>query len=271
MKKHLIRQSFLGVNSDDILETCQVGIVGLGGGGSHIVEQLAHIGVGNFVLIDPDRIDKDGTNLNRLVGATLFDVWLRTFKTSISNRVIRLINPRAHIQKFSTKWQRKAEYLRSCTVLFGCVDSFSEREQLEAYARRYSIPYIDIGMDVHKNNSQFYISGQIILSMPANLCLRCLGFITDKNLKEESDRYGKAGDRPQVVWPNGLLASTAIGLFMQLVTPWHVGLPSAVYLEYDGNTHCMFSSSRLKAKKDHVCKHFDSIDGLGDPFWIRAK
>ena len=56
--KWLDRQSFLGGDSTERLDKLTVGIVGLGGGGSHVAQQLAHIGVGNFVLVDDDRIDE---------------------------------------------------------------------------------------------------------------------------------------------------------------------------------------------------------------------
>jgi molybdopterin/thiamine biosynthesis adenylyltransferase len=72
MKARSVRQSFLGDNSDDALQHLRVAIVGLGGGGSHIAQQLAHLGVGQFVLVDPDRIEE--SNLNRLVGGTVADV-----------------------------------------------------------------------------------------------------------------------------------------------------------------------------------------------------
>src|SRR5437879_6710362 len=63
------RQSFLGPSAQDIFSRAKVGIVGLGGGGSHINQQLAHIGFRGVVLCDDDRVE--WTNLNRLVGATL--------------------------------------------------------------------------------------------------------------------------------------------------------------------------------------------------------
>ncbi len=46
-------------------------------------------------------------------------------------------------------------------------DSFIEREQLERFARRHLIPYIDIGMDVHELGGEqyFLIGGQVILSI----------------------------------------------------------------------------------------------------------
>lgn len=47
----LDRQSFLGPESDALLNGSTVGIAGLGGGGSHVAQQLAHVGIGSFVLL----------------------------------------------------------------------------------------------------------------------------------------------------------------------------------------------------------------------------
>ena len=33
-------------------------------------------------------------------------------------------------------------------MLLGAVDSFRDRDQLERLARRFMIPYVDVGMDV---------------------------------------------------------------------------------------------------------------------------
>ena len=41
----LDRQSFLGPDSDTILHEATIGVIGLGGGGSHIVQQSAHLGI----------------------------------------------------------------------------------------------------------------------------------------------------------------------------------------------------------------------------------
>ena len=41
--------------------------VGVGGIGSHVLQQLAYLGVKEIVVVDDDKIDQ--TNLNRLVGA----------------------------------------------------------------------------------------------------------------------------------------------------------------------------------------------------------
>src|SRR5258708_29838557 len=49
------------------LRSARVGVVGNGGGGSHVVQQLAYLGIGALVLADGDRVEE--SNLNRLIGA----------------------------------------------------------------------------------------------------------------------------------------------------------------------------------------------------------
>ena len=266
MSERYVRQSFLGPRSEEIFKNCRVCIIGLGGGGSHVVQQLAHIGIGNFLVFDADHVED--SNLNRLVGATQEDVAAKTPKTVVAARLIKGINPTASIVPIPKKWQESAERLRDSDVIFGCVDSFSERQQIEATARRCLIPYIDIGMDVHPLENQFAISGQVILSMPGELCMRCMGFLRDDLLAREAANYGAAGSRPQVLWPNGVLASLAVGIFIQLVTPWNKHRRRVWYLEYDGNSQTVATSNRLTHLAGTVCNHFSSLEELGDPFWL---
>lgn len=74
----LDRQSFLGEGSAETLNECFAATVGLGGGGSHVNQQLTHLGVGNLAIFDPDKVEE--TNLNRLVGATEEDVAQEPFE-----------------------------------------------------------------------------------------------------------------------------------------------------------------------------------------------
>lgn len=261
----LDRQSFLGPNGDRILDQATVGIVGLGGGGSHVAQQFAHMGIGGYVLVDPDHIED--TNTNRLIGGTLKDVAAKRSKVAIAERLIRGLQPNARIVSVCKSWHDAADDLKRCGLIVGAVDSFRQREQLERFARRYLIPYIDIGMDVHGiGKLGFLISGQVILSFPGHPCLRCCGFITDERLEQEDNKYGAAGSRPQVVWPNGVLASTAVGLAAQILTAWYWSPPSFVYLEYDGNKGTMVRSARMESLKQCVCPHHPP-DQTGDPLF----
>lgn len=265
MSSKLIRQSFLGENSNEILGNSKIAFTGLGGGGSHVVQQYAHLGLGNFVLLDFDRIEE--SNLNRLVGATARDVRDSKRKTTIAKRLIKSINPDANVIICNTPWQESSQYLRDCDLIYGCLDTFSQRRDLELFARRFIIPYIDIGMDVHYAGNQFSISGQVILSMPGGLCMHCMKFLREDLLEKEAAKYGDAGGKPQVIWPNGVLASTAVGLGVQLLTPWHQTKAGSIYLEYDGNMGVVYPSPRMKYLEGVVCQHFLDAESMGDPFY----
>ncbi len=261
----LDRQSFLGADSDQILSAATVGIVGLGGGGSHIAQQIAHMGIGSYVNADPDIIEE--TNTNRLIGGTLADVELSRPKVKIAERLIRSLQPNARIVSAQSDWRKCADDLKLCDVIVGAVDGFKEREQLERFARRHLIPYIDIGMDVHKlGKSGFLVSGQVILSMPGGPCMRCCGFITDERLAQEAQRYGAAGSHPQVVWSNGVLASTAVGLLTQVLSPWYSDPPSFVFLDYDGNKGTLSRNARMELLKATPCPHHPATE-TGDPLF----
>lgn len=266
MRAHLQRQSFLGINSDARIASARVGIVGLCGGGSHIAQQLAHIGVGHFEPMDFDRGDQ--TNRNRMIGLTARAAREGHYKTEVIRRLIKAVSPTAKVNAFAGRWQENAAALRTCDAIFGCVDSYEQREQLERFARRYLIPYIDVGMDVTGETNRFIISGQVILSMPGCPCMRCMGFLTDELLADEAKRYGAAGGRPQVIWPNGVLASTAVGIFMNLLTPWHGTAQPPLYSEYDGNRMTITPSRRLNFLSGSACTHYPLQPGaLGDVKW----
>ena len=256
------RQSFLGESLDGVLENCLIGVVGLGGGGSQIVQQLAHIGFKRYVLCDYDEIED--TNLNRLVGATKLDAELGLSKIMTSVRLIRCLVPDAEITKVNRRWQEESEYLKPCDIIFGCLDGYQNRAELEALARRSLIPYIDIGMDVKKvDNEPPRMSGQVIASIPGLSCMKCYGFLNESVLAEEAMRYGAAGVRPQVIWPNAVLASTAVGIAMNLLMNWTEKCDGqTLYYEYDGNKGTI--KPHIKCEMPwKSCEHY-KLENIGD-------
>ena len=190
-------------------------------------------------------------------------------KTTIAARQIRRVLPQANITKITTRVQASPGRLTDCDAVFGCLDSFDARLQLEALCRRYLIPYIDLGMDVGQCEGGFLIFGQVALSMPGKPCLQCTNVIKDEWRAREAAGYGAAGGRPQVVWPNGVLASLAVGILIQLVTPWHSDGHGSTLLEYDGNRQTVVRSTML----NHLtgCPHFESLDNVGDPWFNLTK
>ena len=255
------RQSFLGTDAEELIARSTICILGLGGGGSHVVQQLAHIGFQNYVIYDDDTVEV--SNLNRLIGAKCADLAAQTPKLHLAKMMIYGLQPDATLRGFACKWQDQPEPMRECQIVIGGVDSYKGRAEIEIACRRYLMHYIDIGMDVH-GKERPVIGGQVILSSPGGRCMRCMGFLTDEKLAQEAARYGGAGGRPQVVWPNGVLASTAVGLAVDLVTNWTRKRHSHAYLAYDGNENTMTESATLRNLPATGCQHFSTTD-VGDP------
>jgi len=161
------RQSFLGPDSGQVLATATIGFCGLGGGGSHAVQQAAHLGIGNFVLVDPDEIED--SNLNRLVGGTALDVKKASPKVEIAKRLILAINPRAKVVVRRTNWQEAIEPLKRCDLLIAGIDTVRGKDELERFCRGMLIPYIDMGMDVHEMGARYLGSGLIVATRRGRL------------------------------------------------------------------------------------------------------
>lgn len=264
-KKRYDRQSFLGKNAQFLTSHVKAGIIGLGGGGSHIIQQLAHLGVKNYVLYDYDSVDE--TNLNRMIGAGLTDAKKGTKKVFVAENIINRLHTDANVKIINDNWMNSPEFLQECDIIFGCVDSYIARRDLESECRRYLIPYIDIGMDVYdgfKNEAPSMV-GQIILSMPGNYCMHCFGFLTEQNLAKEAAKYGDAGGRPQVVWSNGVLASQAVGIYVDLITGWSGKKEITPYYSFDGNTGLLTNHPRLKYITGD-CEHYN-IKDIGSPIF----
>ncbi len=258
------RQSFLGEKSQHLFGTANIAVIGLGGGGSHIVQQCAHVGFQNFLDFDPDVIED--TNLNRLIGGTARDVAAATPKIEIAERIIKGLQPDAKVDSYQSRWQEHAAALKTSDLIFSAVDSYQERHEIEVFSRRYMIPMIDMGMEVREDSEgSFSMFGQVILSLPGSPCMRCMGFLTDEKLSQEARRYGDVGSVPQVVWANGVLASIAVGLSIELLTNWTKAKLPPLFLTYDGK-RCIVQPRPIVALVGDTCQHFP-LENVGDPIF----
>jgi hypothetical protein len=58
-----------------------------------------------------------------------------------------------------------------------------------------------------------------------------------------------------VVWSNGVLASLAAGLVVQMVTPWSRRARPGAYLSYDGNSGLVTEAERFR-RWSASCTHY---------------
>ena len=119
--------ALVGARGQDLIFDECVLIAGLGGLGSHVGQQLAHLGVRRFALVDPDEITE--SSLNRVVGAVPSDAASATPKVVVARRTIQQIQPDAEITLVQSRLDdpRVVELLATCTSGFGCLENDAGR------------------------------------------------------------------------------------------------------------------------------------------------
>jgi molybdopterin/thiamine biosynthesis adenylyltransferase len=242
-RARLARQSLaIGPESDAKLRGATVAVVGVSGGGSHVIQQLAHQGVGTLIPIDDQLLDE--TNLGRHVGALAADVD-HTLKIDIAKRVVSGIDGSIEVRAVAERFPSRETIaaLKEADIVVACLDRFDAREDVNAFCRRYLIPLVDIGMTILSTGEKLArADGQVIVTVPGHTCLRCF-FLTDALLARERrerppgyDENPDAQGDPQVVSMNGVLASEACNCVLDLVTGYSNGHRGARQWQYDGRT-----------------------------------
>ena len=130
----------IGKEGLEKLSNAKVAIFGLGGVGSFVLEGLVRAGVGNFVLIDDDRICL--TNLNRQILATRKTVGQP--KVEVAKQRILDINPDANVEIHQEFFMPETEGIldNSIDYIVDCIDTVTAKIELVIRADKLNIPII---------------------------------------------------------------------------------------------------------------------------------
>ncbi len=130
----------IGKEGLEKLSNAKVAIFGLGGVGSFVLEGLVRAGVGNFVLIDDDRICL--TNLNRQILATRKTVGQP--KVEVAKQRILDINPDANVEIHQEFFMPETEGIldNSIDYIVDCIDTVTAKIELVVRADKLNIPII---------------------------------------------------------------------------------------------------------------------------------
>lgn len=125
------------------LNNATVLVVGLGGVGANVVEQLARIGVGSFILIDFDVIDS--SNISRQ--STYFEDDIGKYKNSVCSSYIKKINKKAKVKTINKKIivQKDVDLLfeYSPDIVINCADKPFEIDRMfDKSSNTYNIPVV---------------------------------------------------------------------------------------------------------------------------------
>lgn len=221
----------LGQSGQRVLGRTRVGIVGLGGTGSIVAEQLAYLGVRSFVLIDNDPLA--ATNLNRVVGTVPDDVGVQKV-VCCQRHIDRISAGHATVDAIvgSVLDQSVARHLLDCDAVFNCTDTHASRAIVNQLSYQYFIPAIDLGVRIDAQDGEISaMAGRVQMLAPELACLQCQALLDPEIVRREllsedarrADPYivGEDVPQPSVISLNGTIASLAVTTFLGA---W-IGLP----------------------------------------------
>jgi molybdopterin/thiamine biosynthesis adenylyltransferase len=218
-----------------ILSGLTVAVVGAGGGGSLLVQMLAHLGVGKLIIVDFDVISK--SNLSRVVGATPADVGRP--KVDVMRELVARIDPTIEVEVLrDIVYAGDALRVAEADFAFLATDSILSRYAYNLLCHQYLVPGIQVGAKVTADSAGRALVH--VMERPLTLagpCLDCLGVIPPDALIAEqqseaerrAQRYVDGGqdndgdlddplDDPSVITLNSIATALAATDFLFMFT-----------------------------------------------------
>ena len=217
-----------GGEVQQILGNLHVAVVGCGGTGSAVIEQLVRLGVRHLSLFDPDTLTV--SNLTRVYGSFPPDVGKP--KVDVSAAHMMRIAPDAEVLPTQAKItvEAAAKLLLDADVVFGCTDDNAGRLVLSRIASYLLTPVIDCGVLLSSGyGGQLEgINGRVTVLAPGAACLVCRNRIDLRRAGAEmlapsehqqrvAEGYAPAlpGAEPAVVAFTTQVAAAAVGELME--------------------------------------------------------
>ena len=269
------RQSLIwGQAGQTQIANVRVGIVGAGGTGSCVAEQLVRLGVRDFVLMDPDVLEDSnrsrtyGVSRQSRTGSRKIDI-LAAHLRRVSSQPAHV-----HLAPTSVVLQGATAALTDRDAVFCCTDNLLSRSVLNRFAHQYLVPVVDMGVRIDARLGRFQAAGgRVTLAGPGLACLRCSGHLDPDRLRAEllspaerralaSEGYiqGEPTAQPAVISLNSTVASLAVTAFLNLLHRFYPPHPEQVYDVAGGS---VFVARALHHPDCDVCAP-GALTGIGD-------
>lgn len=241
-----------GSGTTEILRTLSIAVVGCSGTGSVVVEQLARLGVGRIVLVDPDIVEEK--NLNRIANSGKEDVYLGRPKVHVLASAIARMGLGQEVIPLQKNLltPEAVRAVAECDVVFGCMDGVEGRHVLNRLATFYLMPYFDVGvrLDADGAGGIDRIAGAVHYLQPGlssllsrevyNMArvdaeaMRRTNPEMYRRLVREGYLRGVDEDRPAVVSVNTFFAALVVNEFLARLHPYR-NQPNGEYAYVGGN------------------------------------
>lgn len=217
-----------GAELQRALGELRVTVVGCGGTGSAVAEQVTRLGVRHLHLIDADTLSE--SNLTRVYGSAPADVGRP--KEEVLAAHIRRIAPKATVTTTTgmLTMEPVARQAAASDVIFGCTDDNAGRLVLSRLAAFYLTPVFDCGVLISSTSGGLItgIDGRVTVMTHGQGCLVCRDRIdlrraaselmtpAERNrLAAEGYAPGLPGIEPAVIAYTTLVAALAVGELLE--------------------------------------------------------
>ena len=181
-------RSMLSVADQLRLFRSQVAVIGCGGLGGYVIEELARLGVGRIVAIDPDLFEEH--NLNRQLLSSLHTVGKAKVAAALAR--VNEINPAVRVKPIRDAFctANGRELLQGATLAVDALDSISCRLELAESCTAMDIPM------VHGAIAGWY--GQVATQLPGDSTVRDIyrNWVAGKGIEQQ---MGNPSFTPAVV------------------------------------------------------------------------
>lgn len=175
----------------DLLRELHVGVVGAGGLGSPMAEQLVRMGVGTVTLIDPDVLDTP-SNIRRVFGSTAADLHATVPppKVDVVGRhldSLQLGDPVLRVHG-DVRTESVFRRLLDCDVVLSGTDTHGSRAVINDLASAYLLPVIDVGVQAGamRNGGLAALAADLRVLTPTTPCLWCRKQISADVIRAEN-------------------------------------------------------------------------------------
>jgi len=227
-----------GAGTTNRLRHMAAAVIGCSGTGSPLIEQLARLGIGRLVLVDPDFVEE--RNLNRIVNSWREHAYLKRPKVEAMARGIAAMGFGTEVEIFHADLATPAavKAVAACDVAFGCMDGVEGRHLLNRLSAYYVLPYFDVGvrLDADGKGSITEACGAVHYLRPDGSTLQDRNVYTTAQLKAAGLRrtdpkayheqlragyiHGVEEDRPAVISINMQMAAVAVNEFLARLHPY---------------------------------------------------
>lgn len=144
LKRYQRNQRSISTDDQERLARAKAAVIGCGGLGGYVAEELARLGVGRLVLFDGDQLEL--TNLNRQILAT--EKNLGQWKVEAAQERLQAVNSTIEVEGIRDWFQEEsgATQLQGVDLVFDALDSIPARLALERICHSLDIPLVFAGI-----------------------------------------------------------------------------------------------------------------------------